>query len=61
MISCVIGAKERQDTATVDVFGAFLQTYMEGEVIIELNRQMTRQLVSINPIYAKDTTIKKKK
>ena len=53
-LSCVIDAKERQDVGTVDVPGAFLQTKSEGEIIIQLDRQMAMQLARINPKYAKN-------
>ena len=52
-LSCLIDAKERRDTATADVPGAFLQTPNNGEeVIIRLDRQMAVQLARINPKYA---------
>ena len=54
LLSCVIGAKERQDVGTADVSGAFLHTKREGEVIIRLDRWMVMQLARINLKYAKD-------
>ena len=53
-LSCLINAKERRDTATADVPGAFLQTKSEGEVIIQSDQQMAVQMARINPKYAKD-------
>ncbi len=49
MLSCVIGAKEQRDMATVDIPGAFMQADMEDLVHMKLEGQMAELLVKLDP------------
>lgn len=49
MLSCVIDAKERRDTATVDILGAFMQADMDELVHMRLDGKMAELLVQVDP------------
>jgi hypothetical protein len=49
LLSCVIDAKERQDVATVDIPGAFMQADMDKLVHMRLEGTMAELLVQLDP------------
>ena len=49
MLSCVIDALERRDTATVDIPGAFMQADMDEMVHMRLEGTMAELLVKLDP------------
>ena len=49
MLSCMINVKERQDVATADIPGAFMQTDLEEKVHIQLEGAMAELLLKIDP------------
>jgi hypothetical protein len=49
MLSCIIDAKERQDVATADIPGAFMQADSEGEVHMKMEGTMAELLVKLDP------------
>ena len=49
MLTCVIDAKEQRNVAVVDLLGAFMQSDMEGEVIMKLEGVMVEVIVKIDP------------
>jgi hypothetical protein len=62
LLSCTIDAKERRDVATVDIPGAFMQTYMEDTVHMVLEGTMAELLVKLDSkLYRKYIQIKKGK
>jgi hypothetical protein len=59
MLSCVIDANERRDTATVDIPGAFMQADMDELVHLRLNGKRWSNLCGLTQIYARSTLPKK--
>ncbi len=49
MLPCVIGATEHRDVATCDIPGAFMQSKMEGKVIMKLEGVMADVIRKIDP------------
>ena len=49
MISCVIDAKERQDVATVEIPGAFMQADIDEVVHMKFKGTMAELLVKLDP------------
>ena len=49
MLSCVLGALEERDVATVDIPGAFMQADMDDLVHMKLEGKMAELLVRIDP------------
>ena len=49
-LTCLINAMEHQKVATVDIPGAFMQAYMEGETVnMKLEGKMAELLTKIDP------------
>jgi hypothetical protein len=62
IISCIIDAIERRDVATCDIPGAFMQSDMEGDVIMKLEGVMADVILKIDPSkYKKHTVLKRGK
>jgi hypothetical protein len=49
MLSCMIDATEHRDVATCDIPGAFMQSKMEGKVIMKLEGVMADIIQKIDP------------
>jgi hypothetical protein len=49
MLSCMINATEHRDVATCDIPGAFMQSKMEGKVIMQLEGVMADTIRKIKP------------
>jgi hypothetical protein len=54
ILTCVIDAIERQDVATCDIPGAFMQSDMKGKVVMKLEGVMAEVIIKIDPkLYTK--------
>ena len=49
LLSCVIDAVEGRDVATCDIPGAFMQSDMEGKVVMKLEGVMAEVILKIDP------------
>ena len=60
-LTCLIDTMEHREVATVDIPGAFIQVYMEGETVHKkLEGKMVDLMTKLNPnIYYKYVTNKK--
>jgi hypothetical protein len=62
MLSCMIDATKHRDVATCGIPGAFMQSKMEGKVIMKLEGVMTEIIQKIDPgQYEKHTVYKRGK
>jgi hypothetical protein len=56
-MTCLIDAIERRDVATLDIPGAFMQSEMEGLVIMKLEGVMAGVILKIDPAKYKKFTV----
>jgi hypothetical protein len=57
ILSCLIDAIEKRDVATCDIPGAFMQSDMEGDVVMKLEGVMADVILKIDPTKYKKHTI----
>jgi hypothetical protein len=57
LVTCLIDAIEKRDVATLDIPGAFMQSEMEGLVIMKLERVMAEIILKIDPGKYKKFTV----
>ena len=62
MLACMIDAIEKQDIATVDILGAFMQTDMDEMVHMRLEGTMAGLLATLGPkMYCKYIQVENEK